>query len=177
MSGNEFSRSYRRDEIGERSRAVRIEANAMERAALANRFGLRSLDKLSGEAALARTAAGIRARGWLHAEAEQACVVTGDAVPAVIDEPFDLLFVEESMLGSGEDEIELSAADCDVIGYDGQGIDLGEALAQTLALALDPFPRAPGADASLRAAGVLSEEEAGAFGALAGLKAALEKKK
>ena len=42
-----------------------------------------------------------------------------------------------------------------------------------MALALDPFPRAPGAEEALRAAGVIGEGEAGPFGALAGLKAKL----
>ena len=48
-------------------------------------------------------------------------------------------------------------------------IDLGEVAAETMALALAPFPRGPGADAALKQAGVLSEGEAGPFGALAGL--------
>ena len=42
-----------------------------------------------------------------------------------------------------------------------------------MALALDPYPRAPGAEAVLRAAGVVSEEEAGPFGALAALRGRL----
>ena len=45
-----------------------------------------------------------------------------------------------------------------------------------MALALDPFPRGPGAEAALKVAGVISEEEAGPFGALAGLKDRLGKK-
>jgi len=177
MSAVEFSRTFRRDEIGDRARDVRIEANEDERAALARRFDLQALDGLAGTAAITRSAAGIRASGRIEARVVQNCVVTGQPVPAAIDEPFELLFVEEAALASDAEEIELSSADCDVIGYDGQAIDLGEALAQTLALALDPFPRAPGADAVLREAGVLKEEEAGAFGALAGLKQALEKGK
>ena len=40
-------------------------------------------------------------------------------------------------------------------------IDLGAALADTLALALDPYPRSPSAEAALKEAGVLSEEQAG----------------
>jgi len=68
------------------------------------------------------------------------------------------------------EEVELSEADCDVIGYEGGAIDLGEAVAETLALALDPFPRSPDADAALREAGVLSEEDAGPFAALKALK-------
>jgi len=43
-------------------------------------------------------------------------------------------------------------------------------VADTLALALDPFPRGPNADVALKAAGVLSEEQAGPFAALAALK-------
>ena len=39
-------------------------------------------------------------------------------------------------------------------------IDLGEAAAETLALALDPFPRSPDADAMLAEAGVIGEDEA-----------------
>ena len=54
--------------------------------------------------------------------------------------------------------------------YTGGAIDLGEAAAETLALVLDPFPRSPGAQAALREAGVLNEEEAGPFAALAKLK-------
>lgn len=177
MSAPEFSRTFRRDEIGERPRDVRVEANEAERAALAARFDLQSLETLVGTAAIMRIAAGIRVSGRIIATAVQSCVATGAPVPAEIDEPFELLFVEENALASDADEIELSAADCDVIGYDGQAIDLGEALAQTVALALDPFPRAPGADDVLREAGVLKEEEAGAFGVLADLKKALEQGK
>ena len=70
---------------------------------------------------------------------------------------------------SGE-EVELSEDDCDVMEYSGQQIDLGEALAQTLFLALDPYPRAENADEFARKKGLKSEEEAGPFGALAELK-------
>ncbi len=56
--------------------------------------------------------------------------------------------------------------------YDRAEIDVGEAVAETLALNLDPWPRAPDAEAALRAAGVKreGEEERGPFAALAGLK-------
>ena len=60
---------------------------------------------------------------------------------------------------------------------EGGAIDLGEAAAETMALALDPFPRAAGAEAALRAAGVLSEEEARPANAFAALKDALRKTK
>ena len=53
-----------------------------------------------------------------------------------------------------DEEIELGEADCDVVFYDGATIDLGGAIADTLALSLDPYPRSAGADAALKEAGV-----------------------
>lgn len=165
----EFSRSYRLDSLGERPRMVEVEALPEEREALADRFGLLALHLLKGEASLFTTAAGVRARGRIHAIVEQACVATGEPVPATVDEDFDLQFVAATA-AMPDDEVELSESELDLVEFDGQAVDLGEALAQTLALALDPFPRSADADAILKKAGVLSEEEASAFGALASLK-------
>ena len=96
-------------------------------------------------------------------------------MPAEIDEPFSLKFVPEAE-GAGE-ELELDAEDFDTIDYAGSAIDLGEAVAETLALSLNPFPRSPDADAVLKEAGVLSEDEVvtGPFAALKGLKDKLSK--
>jgi hypothetical protein len=69
-----------------------------------------------------------------------------------------------------DEEIELSPEDCDVVFHDGAMIELGSAIADTLALSVDPYPRSAGADAALKEAGVLSESEAGPFAALAALK-------
>jgi uncharacterized metal-binding protein YceD (DUF177 family) len=92
-------------------------------------------------------------------------------VPAAIAEPVALLYVES--LGEAE-EVELAADALDTVEIEGGAIDLGEAAAETMALALDPFPRAPGAAEALEAAGVISEEDAGPFAKLAGLKAKLQ---
>lgn len=165
----EFSRICRVDTIGDRPRTVEIEADEAERAALAKRFGLIAIARLAGSAAIAKVAGGIKASGHISASVEQSCVATGDPVPATIDEPFELKFVVPDS-AADTDEIELNEDELDIVEYDGQAVDLGEALAQTLALTLDPFPRSPDADAALRKAGVVSEEQAGPFGALAGLK-------
>ena len=67
----------------------------------------------------------------------------------------------------------------DVVFYAGGSVDVGEAVAETLSLALDPYPRAPEADAALSEAGVKSEAQAKAesspFAGLAGLKDKLGK--
>ena len=64
----------------------------------------------------------------------------------------------------------------DTIGGEERQVAIAADESERLALALDPFPRSPQAADALKQAGVLSEEEAGAFGALAELKAKLEKK-
>jgi uncharacterized metal-binding protein YceD (DUF177 family) len=171
----EFSRPLRLDAIGEGEKRVPVEADEHERAALAKRFGLIAIDKLAAEFAVRRDAAGVIARGQLSGAVVQACSVTGEPVPARLDEAFDLRFLPEPGArdaGGAGDEIELSEDECDTVFYTGGAIDLGEAAAETLALALDPFPRSPNADAVLRDAGVLSEDEdpTGPFAALAKLK-------
>ncbi|HEY0270885.1 MAG TPA: DUF177 domain-containing protein [Sphingomonas sp.] len=176
MSGApEFSRPVAIDTLGEGPRAIAIEANAAERAALADRFGLIAIDALQAEARIRREGAILYAEGRLRARATQSCVATGEPVPARIDEAFALRFEPEGE--PGEEEFELDEGDLDVVSYAGGAIDLGEVVAQGFALALDPFPRIADADTALRAAGILSEEEAEAarqaaspFAALKGLK-------
>lgn len=169
----EFSRPVRIDTLGEGGRSVSIEADDTERAALAARFGLIALDALSAEAALRREGDLLFAEGRVKASVIQACVASGAPVPAKVDEAFSLRFVPEAEAG---EEIELDAEDFDTIDYAGGAVDLGEAVAETLALSLDPFPRSPDADAILRAAGVLSEDEV-VTGPFAGLKALKDKLK
>jgi uncharacterized metal-binding protein YceD (DUF177 family) len=165
----EFSRPFRLDEIGTAARDVAIEADERERAALARRFGLLSIDRLSASAQLTREAEAVIAQGLLHAEVVQACVASGEPVPGALREEFSLRFVPA---GDGQDaeEVELQESELDEVEYEGGAIDLGEAAAQTLALALDPFPRAHNADEKLRDAGVIGEEDAGPFAALRALK-------
>ncbi|MAY95783.1 MAG: hypothetical protein CMH84_04490 [Nocardioides sp.] len=167
MSAPEFSRPCRLDRIGAGESVQAVEATAEERAALAQRFGLLALDRLEAEFHLRREGEGVAANGQLRATATQPCVVTGDPVPARIDEAFELHFLPETADGEPDAEIELSESECDTMFFTGGAIDLGEAAAETMALALDPYPRSEGAPAALKEAGILSEEEAGPVGALA----------
>lgn len=174
MTAPEFHRPERIDTIGEGEREISVTATDSECAALATRFGLKSVDRLDGVFRVRRDAAGIVARGRVTAAVVQSCVVTDDALPVTVDEPVALRFVTDEV--SDADEIELDENALDTMGFDGTAIDLGEAAAETMALALDPFPRGPNAAAALREAGVISEEEARPLGAFAGLKAQLEKR-
>ena len=165
----EFSRPFRLDELGGAPRSVTIESTEAERAALATRFGLLSIENLSASAEMTREGEVVSAKGRLTASVVQPCVASGEPVPAIIAEDFTLRFVPAAADPEAE-EIELDESALDEIDYEGGAIDLGEAAAQTLALALDPFPRAPGADEKLREAGVIGEGEAGPFAALKALK-------
>jgi uncharacterized metal-binding protein YceD (DUF177 family) len=115
------------------------------------------------------------ATGRFAADLAQYCIASHDPVPAQMDEAVHIRFIAEPVI-SGEVELELEADDCDTMFHDGQTIDLGEAVAQSLGLALNPYPRSPEAEKMLKAAGVKSEEDGAPTGALAGLKDLLAKK-
>jgi uncharacterized metal-binding protein YceD (DUF177 family) len=164
-----FAHQLRLDQIrdGERLDLVADEA---ERTAIAQRLALPSLERLDAHATLSRTGEIVRAEGRLVAALEQSCVVTGDPVAAHVDDPFKMLFMPEPPPERPDEEIELGEADCDTIFYDGALIDLGTAIADTLALSLDPYPRSASADSALKEAGVLTEEQASPFAVLAKLR-------
>ncbi len=151
---------------------IELVADEAERRRIADRLGLSSLERLDAHVTLERNGEVVSARGRLRAALEQSCVVTGEAVAAHVDEPFELMFVPEPEPTAGEEEIELGEGDCDVVFHDGSAIDLGGAIADTLALGVDPYPRSAAADAALREAGVMGEAEAGPFAGLAKLKGA-----
>ncbi len=170
----EFSRPIRLDAIGSLAQSITIKANADERAALAARFDLVALESLKATISYRSEAKGITADGHLSAILSQRCVATDEPVTARVEEDFKILFVA-THVGEPLEEVELSPDDCDEIDHDGHVIELGEAIAQTLVLSLDPYPRHPDSEERLKAAGVLSEGEAGPFGALAGLRDKLAK--
>ena len=171
---SDFAHRLSLDQIRDGDR-LDIVADDEERRDVAERLGLLNLDRFEAHAVLSRDGQKVRANGRLKAALDQSCVATGEAVPAHIDEPFDLLFVPEPKGRSADDEIELGEYDLDTIFHDGSAIDLGGAISDTLALSLDPYPRSAGAEAALKEAGVLTEEEASPFAALAALKEKLGK--
>lgn len=172
MVDMEFSRPVKLDAIGSEG-PVTVEADAAERAALAERFGLLSLDALSATLALDRTAGEIVAvTGQVRARLSQPCVATAVPVHETIDAPVLLRMVPPGSLARAEEEVELGDSELDVLEHDGRFVDLGEIAAQSMALALDPYPRAPDAEATLKEAGVVAEDEhaTGPFAALKALK-------
>jgi len=146
----EFSRRVDISGLGTGERTVEIEADADECAALAERFGLRALDRLSATARIVRakgSAGAVRLHAQLVADVVQSCVVALVPVPAHIDERVEVLFAPaQTTAGGGEVVIDALGEDPPEPLIDNV-IDVGEVVAEHLALALDPYPRA--ADAAL----------------------------
>jgi uncharacterized metal-binding protein YceD (DUF177 family) len=141
----EFSRFVEADSVGTHRMERRISANPEERAALARRFELIAVDRLEAVFSLKRAGGGvIHVSGELEAEVTQSCVVTLAPVPAKIAESFSTDFADEDRRKPADTDLDFEADDPPEPIRNGH-IDLGELAAEQLALALDPYPRAPGA--------------------------------
>jgi hypothetical protein len=166
----EFSRVVEAETVSETARRIEIGADETERRRLAGRFRLRGIERLSAVVTVQRRAGIIHAEGEVDAAVVQACVVTDEPLSAKVRTPFHVRYVPDALGGSGEEETELSAEDCDTLPLDEGRIDVGEVAAETLALALDPYPRSPQADAVMREREIGLSEDAGPFAALKALK-------
>ncbi len=148
----EFSRIVAADDIDAKETTIAIEAKPDERAALANRFDLIAIDSLSARLILSRCLARdgsgmvLNVTFDINADVVQRCVVSLEPVAAKVNE-VDLV-VEYRLSGEPEPvaevEFALEAVDPPEILVDDR-VDLGELVAEHLALALDPYPRAEGA--------------------------------
>lgn len=137
----EFSRPIALDRISTTQHREEISATGKERAALAERFGLLSLDSLTASFTLKRARRDlVRVKGRVSADLVQACVVTLDPVPARIDERFEVDFVEGAQPVVADLDLDVEGAEAPEPALDGW-IDLGELAAEQLGLAIDPYPR------------------------------------
>jgi hypothetical protein len=139
----EFHRPVAADRLPAGEIVHEIAAKAAERAALALRLRLVALDRLEARVCLCRLGGGlIRLSATLSAEVVQSCVVTLEPVANRVEEEFALLYGSEP---ADAEEVVLSGEAELVEPFTGGVIDIGEAVAQQLSLALDPYPRAAGA--------------------------------
>lgn len=157
----EFSRPLALGRVGPEGREELLEATESERAALARRFGIPAVESLRARLRLMPEEDGaIMVHGRLEAAVVQDCVVTLEPVAQRVAE--DIVF---RLLPSGREPTE-GPDEPDEIETQQGVADLGEAVAEQLALALDPYPRAPDAVLPPEA----TDDSAGAFAALAALR-------
>ena len=141
----EFSRPLSLERVSGTQHREEIAATDKERADLAERFGLLSLDSLTASFTLKRVRRElVRVKGRIAADLVQACVVTLDPVPAHIEERFEVDFMEGAPEPVADLELDIEGAEAPEPAPSGW-IDLGEIAAEQLGLALDPYPRKPDA--------------------------------
>jgi uncharacterized metal-binding protein YceD (DUF177 family) len=160
--GPEFSRPCPLESLGEDVLVLEFEATPEERRALARRFALVSLESLRATLRLRRGGDDglISVAGRFEAEVTQSCVVTLAPVRSSLAEDFALRYREAAPGSAPERHAEVAVAEDgppETVGPG--GLDLGEAVVQQFAIALDPYPRAPGAELD---EGRWSEEPQGA---------------
>lgn len=153
-----FWRCYVAESVRESGDHAEIEADASECAALAAELGLVAITRLKATFALQRRGrAGLRVTGRLDAMIAQTCVVSLEAFDSHIEESIESSFAPEPDARASENRL---AQEARLAGADGlvlsetpdppdlivNGLfDLGALAAEYLALALDPYPRKPGA--------------------------------
>jgi uncharacterized metal-binding protein YceD (DUF177 family) len=152
----EFSRPVAVDRIPDSGQHERLEADASERAALARRFDIPEIASLKAHAHLTRTdrGRGVALEVEFEADVVQSCVVTLEPVPQHVAESFSIRYLPPERVAEWEERHRRMGDEGELVDPDApdppeplesNSIDVGEAVAEHLALALDPYPRAPGA--------------------------------
>jgi len=155
-----------------------IDADEMQRAAMAARLGVDEISRLTASLKVTRDSGdGVYlVEGEVRASLTQTCVVTLDPLAAEVDSPVLVRYAEFD--DGGEDEIDWDLLPDDQDPpeplRDGGTIDLGELVVEQLALEIDPFPRTPGLPYADRSSGG-EEATENPFSALAALRDKLPK--
>jgi uncharacterized metal-binding protein YceD (DUF177 family) len=154
------------------ARPVEVEATAEEKRRLADAYDLREVRSLSASVTLEPIGGGIAVEGRIVADIVQTCVVSLVPVDEHIDEPFEVRFVRDPdripQPGS-EIVVDPEAEDPPEL-LEGNSIDIGALVEEYFALAINPYPRAPGAELPAEYAGEeLPADKKSPFAALAAL--------
>ncbi len=170
-----LSRIFKVDEIDDGA-SGKIVATRAEMDAIAALLDLARLEELTFDYRFTHGGSGrLRLAGHLKADVTQTCVVSLEPVDARVDVPLGVEFWPEALLQTAESSAELPGS---VVMLDGPEpivcgrIDLGAVAYETLATALDPYPKREGAsfDWSQGEPNQAQEAQSGPFAALAALK-------
>ncbi|WOF74025.1 DUF177 domain-containing protein [Parvibaculaceae bacterium PLY_AMNH_Bact1] len=143
-----FTYVVAREDVSDDGLEITLEAGAEARSLLAERFGLLALEELNARLIIEPwRKKGLKVVGTFNADLAQSCIVTLDPVPAKLNADFTLLYLPEDVSGRRAMEVAVDPlAEEPPDPLPPEGIDLGEAVAEQLALVLDPYPRADGAE-------------------------------
>lgn len=142
----EFSRPLAVERIASTGTELTIEASAVECEALARRFDIPAVHAFSATfLATPWRRGGVEVRGEFAARVEQISVVSLEPFTSEVGEPMVRYFQAETGPGHHPDVHSVeSLEDEEPEVISGGSIDLGEIAAESLALALDPYPRKAG---------------------------------
>ena len=157
-------------------------ADEAERAAIATAFGLPGVASFETSFAFRPEGADAwRLDGEVRARFTQECVVTLQPVGAKVAESFTRVFSPDGVdpFADPSASIDFDLEEEDPAEPLGDGVDVGAVALEALALAIDPYPRAPDAafaSVSARPEGAeeVSEEKVKPFAGLAALKKAMD---
>jgi len=145
--GGELSRVVAAADVAGGQRMLAIEASAAECEALARRLGVVGVERLNAELRLAAdpTCTQLSVDGTLEADVVQRCVVSLSEFRSTLVAPVARLYRTDAVEVPPSPDIE--AADDDMADPLVNGrADVGEAVAEQLALEIDPFPRKEGVE-------------------------------
>lgn len=166
----EFSRIVTPDRLSAPRLTEVLEASPAERAAVALRLDILGVDRLTAELTVKNLGGRLfRVEGAWAATVRQACVVTLEPLAAELGGHIEASYATEGHAGGGDIAFDPEGEDPAELLPAG-GIDLGELVVQELAVALDPYPRAPGAEVPAEFAPPADEEDKGPFAVLKALK-------
>jgi uncharacterized metal-binding protein YceD (DUF177 family) len=156
----EWSYFWPVDELKADELKLTLSPDADERARLAQRLGLISLDNLKADIVVSRRMGEVAytVKGYFAADVVQKCVVTLEPVPDHVEDEFEAWYADpdaavplakarhEKLNEKGHGELPvLDERDDPEALIDGK-IDLGELVTQYLALSINPYPHAEGAE-------------------------------
>jgi len=136
--------------------SVRLAASDEDLRAMAGATDVEAFEQLQAEVTVRRWRRdGAQVSGRVHAVVVQPCIVSLEPVRQVIEEDFASTFVphdsklaKPSRTGEGEILLDPEGEDAPEI-FEGDSIDVWSVVAEWLNLAIDRFPRAPGAELAM----------------------------
>jgi hypothetical protein len=127
---------------------IRIVASEADRTALAAAYDLIAVKSLEATMTIGPSSGGVTVEGRVVADIVQTCVVSLVPVEEHIDEVFDVRYVRDPnrLLQPGTEVVVDAGVPDPPELLEGPSLDIGRLAEEYFALAINPYPRAPGAE-------------------------------
>ncbi len=139
---SEFPRPLNVAELSGGAKQAEVSATPAELQTLAERFAVEAIGAMAARLRLRLKNGRLYVSGELEADIQQICVVSLEPFWHRITAQIE----EEYLLTDSPDSVEVDVDETSPEPLTGDSLDLGEMVAQNLALLIDPHPRADGAD-------------------------------